>query len=87
MLFRNLFFLSYIILFLGQLSEIVNQGKLLSDDIIFLLLSKRLETGEGNGESGFILDGFPRTVRQAVSILAMIKRRHVQVYIGLVYPL
>ncbi|RZC76564.1 hypothetical protein C5167_001381 [Papaver somniferum] len=61
-----------------QLSEIVNQGKLLSDDIIFRLLSKRLETGEGNGESGFILDGFPRTVRQAVSILAMIKRRHVQ---------
>ncbi|KAI3969013.1 hypothetical protein MKW92_040479 [Papaver armeniacum] len=48
-----------------QLSEIVNQGKLLSDDIIFSLLSKRLETGEGNGESGFILDGFPRTVRQA----------------------
>ncbi|XP_026418894.1 adenylate kinase 1, chloroplastic-like [Papaver somniferum] len=48
-----------------QLSEIVNQGKLLSDDIIFRLLSKRLETGEGNGESGFILDGFPRTVRQA----------------------
>lgn len=49
-----------------QLSEIVNQGKLVSDEIIVDLLSKRLETGEAKGESGFILDGFPRTMRQAV---------------------
>ncbi|XP_073001926.1 probable adenylate kinase 1, chloroplastic [Typha latifolia] len=48
-----------------QLSEIVNQGKLVSDEIIINLLSKRLERGEAKGESGFILDGFPRTVRQA----------------------
>lgn len=52
-----------------QLSEIVNQGKLVSDEIIFNLLSKRLEAGEAKGESGFILDGFPRTVKQAVSTL------------------
>ncbi|KAL3536325.1 hypothetical protein ACH5RR_004786 [Cinchona calisaya] len=48
-----------------QLADIVNQGKLVSDEIIISLLSKRLEAGEGKGESGFILDGFPRTVRQA----------------------
>ncbi|OAY73974.1 putative adenylate kinase 1, chloroplastic [Ananas comosus] len=48
-----------------QLAEIVNQGKLVSDEIIINLLSKRLEQGEAKGESGFILDGFPRTVRQA----------------------
>ncbi|KAJ0089318.1 hypothetical protein Patl1_32003 [Pistacia atlantica] len=47
------------------LAEIVNQGKLVSDEIIFNLLSKRLEAGEAKGESGFILDGFPRTVKQA----------------------
>lgn len=52
-----------------QLSEIVNQGKLVSDEIIINLLSKRLQAGEAKGESGFILDGFPRTIRQAVSIL------------------
>lgn len=45
----------------------MNQGKLVSDEIIINLLSKRLESGESKGESGFILDGFPRTVRQAVS--------------------
>lgn len=49
----------------GQLAEIVNQGKLLSDEIIIDLLSKRLESREVKGESGFILDGFPRTIRQA----------------------
>ncbi|XP_043702143.1 adenylate kinase 1, chloroplastic-like [Telopea speciosissima] len=48
-----------------QLAEIVNQGKLVSDEIIFNLLSQRLEAGEAKGESGFILDGFPRTIRQA----------------------
>lgn len=48
-----------------QLAEIVNQGKLVSDEIIITLLSKRLEAGEEKGESGFILDGFPRTIRQA----------------------
>ncbi|EER95578.1 hypothetical protein BDA96_01G553600 [Sorghum bicolor] len=48
-----------------QLAEIVNQGKLVSDEIIFNLLSKRLKKGEDQGESGFILDGFPRTVKQA----------------------
>ncbi|KHN09464.1 Putative adenylate kinase 1, chloroplastic [Glycine soja] len=49
----------------SQLSEIVNQGKLVSDEIIISLLSKRLADGEAKGESGFILDGFPRTIKQA----------------------
>lgn len=56
-----------VVCYLMQLSEIVNQGKLVSDEIIVNLLSKRLEAGEAKGESGFILDGFPRTMRQAVS--------------------
>ncbi|GFP89739.1 probable adenylate kinase 1 chloroplastic [Phtheirospermum japonicum] len=49
----------------SQLAEIVNQGKLISDEIIIDLLSKRLEDAHAKGETGFILDGFPRTVRQA----------------------
>ncbi|XP_073130253.1 probable adenylate kinase 6, chloroplastic [Henckelia pumila] len=49
----------------SQLAAIVNQGKLLSDEIIIDLLSKRLEDAQSKGETGFILDGFPRTLRQA----------------------
>ncbi|PKA59427.1 putative adenylate kinase 1, chloroplastic [Apostasia shenzhenica] len=48
-----------------QLADIVNQGQLVPDEIIIELLSKRLEKGVAKGESGFILDGFPRTIRQA----------------------
>ncbi|KAK8934915.1 hypothetical protein KSP39_PZI014855 [Platanthera zijinensis] len=48
-----------------QLADITNQGKLVSDEVIMTLLSKRLQQQEANGESGFILDGFPRTIRQA----------------------
>ncbi|KAL5214957.1 hypothetical protein ABZP36_004109 [Zizania latifolia] len=51
--------------FSKQLAEIVNHGKLVSDEVIINLLSKRLEEGEEKGELGFILDGFPRTIRQA----------------------
>ncbi|GMH10501.1 hypothetical protein Nepgr_012342 [Nepenthes gracilis] len=56
-----------------KLSEIVNQGQLVPDNVIFNLLSKRLEAGESKGESGFILDGFPRTIRQAEILEGMIE--------------
>ncbi|XP_020205560.1 probable adenylate kinase 1, chloroplastic [Cajanus cajan] len=49
----------------SQLSEIVKQGQLVSDEIIINLLSKRLVAAEAKGELGFILDGFPRTIKQA----------------------
>lgn len=45
----------------------MNEGKLVPDEVIFALLSKRLEEGYYRGESGFILDGIPRTRMQAVS--------------------
>lgn len=49
-----------------QIADAVNQGKLVPEDIIFGLLSKRLEEGHYRGETGFILDGIPRTRIQAV---------------------
>ncbi|PSR87495.1 adenylate kinase [Actinidia chinensis var. chinensis] len=48
-----------------QIANAVNQGKLVPEDIIFGLLSKRLEEGYYKGETGFILDGIPRTRIQA----------------------
>jgi len=49
----------------NELASIVNQGKLVPDDVIVNLLSMHLEKNALKGESGFILDGFPRTTRQA----------------------
>ncbi|KAF7130483.1 hypothetical protein RHSIM_Rhsim10G0008200 [Rhododendron simsii] len=48
-----------------QIANAVNQGKLVPEDIIFGLLSKRLEEGYSRGETGFILEGIPRTRIQA----------------------
>jgi len=48
-----------------QMQQIVNQGKLLPDEVVVKVLQQRLETGALRGETGFILDGFPRTVPQA----------------------
>lgn len=48
-----------------QVENAVNQGKLVSEDVVFGLLSKKLEEGYIRGETGFILDGIPRTRTQA----------------------
>lgn len=48
-----------------QIADAVNQGKLVPEEVIFGLLSKRLEEGYCSGESGFILDGIPRSRIQA----------------------
>ncbi|OAY30777.2 probable adenylate kinase 7, mitochondrial isoform X2 [Manihot esculenta] len=48
-----------------QIANAVNRGQLVPEDIIFGLLSKRLEDGYYRGEIGFILDGIPRSQLQA----------------------
>ncbi|KAF3336397.1 adenylate kinase 1 [Carex littledalei] len=48
-----------------KIANSVNEGRLVSEEIIFGLLSKRLEERFYRGETGFILDGIPRTRLQA----------------------
>ncbi|CAK7336678.1 unnamed protein product [Dovyalis caffra] len=48
-----------------QIANAVNRRMLVPEDIIFGLLSKRLEDGYYKGETGFILDGIPRSQLQA----------------------
>ncbi|XVF54664.1 hypothetical protein PTKIN_Ptkin05aG0199200 [Pterospermum kingtungense] len=48
-----------------QIANAVNNSELVQEDVIFGLLSKRLEDGYYRGETGFILDGIPRTRVQA----------------------
>lgn len=51
-----------------QIASAVNEGKHVPKGLVFALLSKRLEEGYARGESGFILDGIPRTLIQAETL-------------------
>ncbi|CAN8260788.1 unnamed protein product [Cochlearia groenlandica] len=51
-----------------QIASAVNERKLVPKDVVFALLSKRLEEGYLSGETGFILDGLPRTRYQAETL-------------------
>eukprot|EP00892_Ulva_mutabilis_P003228 jgi/Ulvmu1/12906/UM098_0094.1 len=56
---------------LGQkMQTLVNRGDLLPDHMISQLLNQRIERGKANGETGFVLDGFPRTVAQAKELMS-----------------
>lgn len=51
----------------GQQAKVVMEaGRLVSDDVMLGIISERL--GEPDIERGFILDGFPRTVQQALDL-------------------
>lgn len=46
-----------------ELGEMMNQGKLVPDELVSKIIEKRLK--KEDCKKGFILDGFPRTINQA----------------------
>lgn len=54
-----------------KVKQIVDSGQLVSDDLMVSIISERLL--KEDCASGFILDGFPRTIPQAESLAAMLK--------------
>lgn len=55
-----------------QASDYINRGALVPDSVIVNLVAERLK--QKDCEPGFILDGFPRTIPQAESLDAILKK-------------
>ncbi len=51
--------------------EFMSQGKLVPDEVVIGIIEDRLKTSDC--EHGFILDGFPRTIRQAEALNVKLK--------------
>ncbi len=55
----------------------MDAGQLASDDIVVRIIGQRI--AEGEGESGYILDGFPRNLAQAEALDAMLAEQGLNV--------
>jgi adenylate kinase len=59
---------------LGKAADkVMAAGQLVSDEIVIGIIAKRIE--EPDCKSGFVLDGFPRTVNQAIALDAMLAKK------------
>jgi adenylate kinase len=70
---------------LGSVARLaMDAGRLVSDDVMIGIVSGRL--GRDDARSGFVLDGFPRTVEQAAALDRMMNGRGPLVVLDIVVP-
>lgn len=63
-----------------MLKNIIDEGKLVSDDIMIDLIKEKLNNLEGKP---FILDGFPRTLNQAMALESLLDKEYEVIYLDL----
>lgn len=56
-----------------KVAAVMDRGELVTDEIVIGLIEEQLAGGEGSG-SGFIFDGFPRTLAQADALGALLDK-------------
>ncbi|NIM19192.1 MAG: adenylate kinase [Candidatus Latescibacteria bacterium] len=57
----------------NKVKDVMERGELVADEIVLDLIEKRLS--EPDCKDGFILDGFPRTIRQAEGLEPILSKR------------
>ena len=63
--------------------DIMARGELVPDEVVVGIISDRIEAPDAG--NGFVLDGFPRTVKQAEALDGLLDRHGMQLD-GVVYP-
>jgi adenylate kinase len=56
-----------------QVKRVIEAGRLMPDDLVIRIISDRID--EPDCANGFILDGFPRTVRQAEALDELLAKK------------
>ncbi|MEZ5000306.1 MAG: adenylate kinase [Bacteroidales bacterium] len=56
-----------------KVSAIMKKGDLVPDEVVIEMIAQRIDAMKG--KAGFIFDGFPRTVDQAIALDRMLKER------------
>ena len=56
-----------------KVKDIMARGELVPDDLVVALIAERIDAPEA--KNGFILDGFPRTVKQAQALNRLLSER------------
>ncbi len=57
-----------------EAKKLMDEGRLVPDDLMIRMIEDRIQ--QADCQKGFILDGFPRTVKQAEALDAMLDRHH-----------
>jgi adenylate kinase len=61
----------------GKMSMIMSKGELVPDEVVIEMIANKIDSSKGM--SGFLFDGFPRTVTQTVSLEKMLNRRGMKI--------
>lgn len=63
-----------------EIEQYITEGKLVPDELAIQLIEKRLE--EPDTKNGVILDGFPRTEKQAIVLEEMLKKKNEKINVA-----
>ena len=62
-----------------SIKEVIDTGKLVSDEIIIKILNLAIEDNSENNMSGYLFDGFPRNIDQAILLTELLNSLKIKI--------